>query len=107
MVIIPRYDSYFNRCKSNLKFLENSMLEIPTIGQSFPTKDSPYEVNPEDAKHLLLASNTEEFISQIEKLIANKDLRSQIGKDTKKYVLANYTISKNAYKWSEAYKTIK
>jgi len=107
MVIIPRYDSYFNRCKSNLKFLENSMLEIPTIGQSFPTKDSPYEVNPEAAKHLLLASNTEEFISQIEKLIANKDLRSQIGKDTKKYVLANYTISKNAYKWSEAYKTIK
>lgn len=46
MVIIPRADSLFNRCKSNLKFLESSMLETPVIGQSFPTKDSPYEVDP-------------------------------------------------------------
>ena len=43
MVIIPRSDSYFNRCKSNLKFLECSMLEVPVIGQSFPTGDSPYK----------------------------------------------------------------
>jgi len=105
-VIIPRTDSYFNRCKSNLKFLENSMLELPTIGQSFPTKDSPYEVNEEDAKHLLLAGNTEEFIAQIEKLIADKDLRLKLGKEAREYVLANYTIEKNAHKWPEAYKNL-
>lgn len=106
MVIIPRSDTYFNRCKSNLKFLENSMLEIPTIGQSFPTKDSPYEQNPEDAKHLLLASNTGEFISQIEKLIADKDLRLKIGNDAKAYVLENYDIAKKAHLWVEAYSTL-
>lgn len=109
MVIIPRFDSYFNRCKSNLKFLENSLLEIPTIGQSFSTKDSPYEQNPEDAKHLLLAENTEEFVAQVEKLIADKSLREQIGKDAKEYVLANYDINdpKNYKKWAEAYSLIK
>jgi len=107
MVIIPRFDSYFNRCKSNLKFLENSMLEIPTIGQSFPTNDSPYEQNPEDAKHLLLAKNTEEFISQIEKLIADKGLREKIGKDAYNYIKENYDISKKAHLWVEAYKLIK
>jgi glycosyltransferase involved in cell wall biosynthesis len=106
MVIIPRFDSYFNRCKSNLKFLENSMLEIPTIGQSFPTKDSPYEQNPEDAKHLLLASNTEEFITQIEKLIADKDLRRTLGKQAHEYVLENYDIAKKAHLWVEAYKPL-
>jgi glycosyltransferase involved in cell wall biosynthesis len=106
MVIIPRFDSYFNRAKSNLKFLENSMLEIPTIGQSFSTKDSPYE-NPEDAKHLLLAGNTEEFIAQIEKLIADKDLRLKMGQGAKKYVEEVYSIGSNAHLWVEAYKTIK
>lgn len=103
MVIIPRSDSYFNRCKSNLKFLENSMLEIPTIGQSFPTGDSPYEVNPEDAKHLFLATDTASWIEQIEKLITDKELRREMGRKAKEYVEANYSIEKHAYKWKDAY----
>jgi len=107
-VIVPRFDSYFNRCKSNLKFLENSMLEIPTIGQSFLTKDSPYEVNPEDAKHLLLANTIGEWMEQIEKLIADKELRRKLGRDAREYVLANYDINleKNYKKWPEAYSKI-
>lgn len=107
MVIIPRFDSYFNRCKSNLKFLENSMLEIPTIGQSFSTKDSPYEQNPDDAKHMLLAENTEEFITQIERLISDKEYRRRMGSEAKEYVLANYNIKDKAHLWSDAYKLIK
>lgn len=106
MVIIPRYDSAFNRCKSNLKFLENSMLEIPTIGQSFPTKDSPYEVNPEDAKHMLLATDTESWIAQIETLISNKELRRDMGRKAKEYVEKTYSIENNAHKWVEAYQTM-
>lgn len=106
MVIIPRHDSYFNRCKSNLKFLENSMLEIPTIGQSFPTHDSPYEVNSEDAKHLLLATDTASWIFQIEQLITNKELRREMGKSARKYVEENYSIEKNAHLWREAYESL-
>ena len=106
MVIIPRFDSYFNRCKSNLKFLENSMLEIPTIGQSFPTGDSPYEVNPEDAKHLLLATDTSSWIEQIEKLITNKELRLEMGKKAHEYVLENYSIEKLAHLWKDAYQSL-
>ncbi len=103
MVIIPRSDSYFNRCKSNLKFLENSMLEIPTIAQSFPTGDSPYELNPEDAKHLLLATDTESWIAQIETLINNKELRREMGKKAREYVEENYSIEKLGHLWKEAY----
>lgn len=107
MVIIPRADTYFNRCKSNLKFLENSMLEIPTIAQSFPTGDSPYEQNPEDRNYLLLAGNQEEWITQIEKLINDKELRREMGRKAREYVEENYSIEKNAYKWRDAYKTLK
>ena len=106
MVIIPRSDSYFNRCKSNLKFLENSMLEIPTIGQSFTTKDSPYEINPQDAEHLLLATDTESWIAQIENLITNKELRLELGKKAHDYVVENYSIEKLAQKWVDAYKSL-
>jgi len=106
IVIIPRYESYFNRCKSNLKFLENSMLEIPTIGQSFSTKDSPYEVNSKDAKHLLLATNTESWIFQMEQLITNKESRREMGRKAKEYVVENYSIEKNAPLWREAYESL-
>ncbi len=106
MVIIPRFDSLFNRCKSNLKFLECSMLEIPVIGQSFSTGDSPYEVNPKDAENLLLATDTPSWIEQIEKLIADKDLRLSLGQKAHQYVVDNYSIEKLAHLWEEAYNTL-
>ena len=106
MVIIPRHDSLFNRCKSNLKFLENSMLEIPTIGQSFSTGDSPYEVNKEDAKHLLLATDTASWVAQIEKLIGDKELRLEMGKKAREYVEKTYSIENNSHLWREAYSTL-
>jgi len=105
--IIPRFESYFNRCKSNLKFLENSMLEIPTVGQSFSTHDSPYEVDTEDAQHLLLATDTESWITQIETLISNKELRREMGRKAREYVEEKYSIENNAHKWVDAYKSIK
>lgn len=106
MVVIPRADNYFNRCKSNLKFLENSMLGVPSICQSFPTKDSPYEVNPTDKNYLLLATDHDSWINQIEILINDKNLRQHIGKRAKEYVEENYAIEKHAHKWREAYEKL-
>ena len=106
MVIIPRYDSLFNRCKSNLKFLENSMLEIPSICQSFSTHDSPYEQNPSDKDYLLLANTHEEWIEQIDKLIENKELRQELGRKAKVYVEENYDINKKGHLWRDAYATL-
>lgn len=106
MVIIPRYDSLFNRCKSNLKFLECSMLEIPCVAQAFSTGDSPYQQNPEDQKYLLLANTYDEWIAQIEKLIGDKELRREMGRKAKEYVEENYDINKNAYRWIDAYKVL-
>lgn len=103
MVIIPRADSYFNRCKSNLKFLENSMLEIPSVCQAFSTGDSPYQQNPSDAEHLLLATDTASWIEQIEKLIADKELRREMGRKAKEYVEREYSIESKAHLWKDAY----
>lgn len=101
--IIPRADNYFNRCKSNLKFLENSMFETPTIAQAFPTHDSPYEQNPDDSKYMLMATDFDSWIEQIEKLITDKKLRLDMGKKAHDYVLENYNIEDKAHLWVDAY----
>lgn len=106
LMMIPRADNYFNRCKSNLKFLEAAMFEIPVIAQSFPDHMSPYEVNPDDQKHMKLAANTEEFIAHIEWVLANREEARELGKKSRRYVEDVYDIEKNAYKWEEAYKSI-
>lgn len=105
MMVIPRKDDYFNRCKSNLKFLEASMLEIPCIVQGFPTNDSPYQVNPEDGKYMKII-NDSQWLVEIDKLVKNKELRQKMGIEAKKYVLENYSIEKNIYLWEKAYHSL-
>lgn len=102
--IIPRTDTYFNRCKSNIKFLESSMFEIPVVAQGFADGKSPYQ--GKDEPYLLIANNTEEFITQIDKLITDKELRRAMGKKAREYVENEYSIENNAYKWEEAYAKI-
>lgn len=107
MMIIPRADNYFNRAKSNLKFIEASMFEIPCICQGFSDGKSPYQANPEDQKYLTLIMDNKDWIPEMEKLITNKELRREMGRKSHQYVLENYDISKKAYLWEEAYKSIK
>jgi glycosyltransferase involved in cell wall biosynthesis len=106
MMIIPRADNYFNRCKSNVKFLEASMCEIPVIAQSFPDGNSPYEIHREDTKYLALATDTESWIRAIEVLIQDKQLRQFMGKRAREYVERAYSIENNGHKWRDAYESL-
>lgn len=97
IMLIPRRENYFNKCKSNIKFLEAAMCEVPVIAQSFP--NSPYEeLNPNIG--ILVKDNWRE---KIDELIENKALRRQIGKNAREYVLEHYNIEDNAYKWAKEY----
>lgn len=106
IAIIPRDDNYFNRCKSNLKFLEMSMLKIPVIGQGFYTGDSPYQVDKEDADHMIIVTDDEMWISEIENLVGNKEKRIYMGNKAYDYVMSKYTIEKNKDRWLEAYSSL-
>lgn len=106
MLLIPRADDYFNRCKSNIKFLEASMLEIPVIAQGFTTGDSPYQVDPEDAAHMKIVVDNSTWFNEITTMIENKDLRKDMGQKAREYVLGKYKISDNIHKWQEAYEAL-
>lgn len=105
IMIIPRKDSYFNRCKSNIKFLESSLLEIPCIAQGFSDGKSPYQ-DPKDAEHMIIVTDNSQWIPEIDKLIADKPKRLEMGRKAREYVVERYSIENNANKWVEAYKTI-
>lgn len=94
VVMIPREDSYFNRCKSNLKFLEASLLEIPVVAQGFTTGDSPYQ-GVEDSKHMRIVINNGEWYDAIKETLENPTITAY------QYVLDNYNIKNNAYLWQK------
>ncbi len=106
IMLIPRHDNYFNRCKSNLKFLEASMCKMATVAQSFPDGNSPYEVNEIDKDFLLLATTPEDWTNKVIDLLDNKDKVDILKEKSHEYVKHWYDINNNAYKWKEAYKTI-
>jgi len=105
LMLIPRRENNFNRAKSNVKFLEAAMLEIPCIAQSFTTNDSPYDKDFNGKNGVLIKDNSK-WMEETVKLIENKDLRREIGKEAKKYVLENYHIDKHAHKWLEVYQKL-
>lgn len=103
IMLIPREDNYFNRCKSNVKYLEASMCEIPVVAQKFATGDSPYEA---DLPYIRLADTLEEWEQEVAQLVENKEMRRELGKKANAYVLENYNIKTKYNLWKEAYKKL-
>lgn len=102
IMLIPRHDNYFNRAKSNIKFLEASMCEVPVVAQGFADGLSPYQ-GEEDSKYMDIAFTEQDWIDKTMSLIDNKDKRIQMGKKAREYVINNYNIANNAHKWADAY----
>lgn len=100
MMLIPRLENYFNKCKSNIKFLEASMCEVPVLASTFP--DSPYE---RDRKYFIPVK-TGEWVEKVKELVENKDRRRDIGKKAREYTLQEYNINNKAHLWVEAYENI-
>lgn len=103
LLLIPRQDSYFNRCKSNVKFLEASMLEIPIIAQGFKDGQSPYERDPEDRKYMTIVHD-EDWYDVVMDL--DWDFIKQRAKEAKKYVSTKYNIKTNYKLWQKTYEQL-
>ncbi len=100
IMAIPREDNYFNRCKSKLKFLEASMLEIPVLAQGFSDGNSPYQ-NPNDAQHMIIVyKNWYDAIMQAKQ---EREHLAKMAKGAKQYVLENYNIKTKAKLWKIQY----
>lgn len=64
----------FNDCKSELKWFEAAVLKVPSVVSATQT----YTEILEDGVHALIASDTEEWFLQLERLACDADLRKKI-----------------------------
>jgi len=95
IAVAPLIDSKFNRAKSNIKWLEHSMLEIPMVLSNIP----PYKGSVRPNETGFLATSKGQWVKYLSMLIENEELRKKIGSVAKKEVLENYTIGKQLPKY--------
>ncbi len=103
MMLIPRRENHFNRAKSNIKFLEAGILEIPVIAQSF--KNAPYEDDIDGSNGILIKSD-DEWLGAIMGLVNDKEKRRNMGRLANKYVLDNFNIEDHCEKWEQVYQDL-
>lgn len=97
--IIPLLDTEFNRAKSNIKWLEYSYYNIPSVVSYVP----PYSDDGHHGKNILFYKTDEEMFSAIKKLIDDPIYRFRLAHEARQYVLKNYDIRTYCHKWYDLY----
>jgi glycosyltransferase involved in cell wall biosynthesis len=105
--LAPLVDIPFNRCKSNLKFLEYSACGVPTIASQV----EPYTRTITEGKTGLLVTTEKQKLSKawyqaIKTLIENRELRLTLAENAKQFVKQNFDMALNIHRWQEVYKEI-
>lgn len=103
LCVIPRVESYFNQCKSNLKFLELSLLKIPVIAQGFSDGTSPYDAEHE---YMTVVKDNSTWYNKIIDIKENYKKYNDIAKKAHDYVLKNYNIETYAPVWMDTIKKL-
>lgn len=96
--IAPMIDNEFNRSKSDLKFLENSILGVPCVASNVES----YKHSVIHGENGFLAGSKQEWLKYLRQLIEDRKLRGTMGLQAKKFAEAR-TIEKNIGLWEEAY----
>jgi len=99
--IIPCADIEFNHYKSNIKFLEYSLLSIPTIA----SKMTPYmEVQN---RGMLVDSTYKSWFIALWKLVQDATLREYLGNKAREFVEHNYIIENNVRSILQTYVNVR
>lgn len=102
IALAPLYDTQFNRCKSNIKWLEHSMLETPMVLSDV----TPYKEAVKNYKTGYLAKNKSQWVKYLSWLIESEEKRKEIGKAAKEAVLKDWTIDKQLPKYEKLFKKL-
>ncbi|AKR42919.1 tetratricopeptide repeat protein [Methylophilus sp. TWE2] len=96
IALVPLEGNPFNRCISNLKFLEFGFLGVPAV---FSNVES-YNTSVVDGETGLLVNNsTDSWVKAIQTLIDNPTLREQIGANAQKEVQTNWMLTSQNNGW--------
>lgn len=104
--LIPLVDNEFSRCKSNIKWIEMSALQIPTV----VSYCSPYKevetLSEQDLAVFIDGNDPEGWVEGISMLIDNPDMRKTIGDESRMVVEKHYDINARYHDWYNAYSEV-
>ncbi|SFV59605.1 Possible glycosyltransferase [hydrothermal vent metagenome] len=92
--LAPLEGSLFNDAKSNIKYLEASILKLPTIASDV----AEYRSSISKGINGFIAKDTASWIDALEQLIENKTLREEIAQNAHSVVIKEYSIEDIAVK---------
>jgi glycosyltransferase involved in cell wall biosynthesis len=99
--LAPLADNPFNRCKSNIQWLEYSAHARAGIFSDL----APYRESVEHGKTgMLVGEDPKAWFEALEYLISNPDQRKAIGRAARKDAFARFGLSKGVHRYLELYK---
>ena len=103
IMLVPLEDNPFNRCKSNIKWLEYSSCGIAGIYADLPPYNNCIE---HGTTGLLAGSDPQQWFNAIDLLIRNSKLRRSIAMNARQKVMAEHTLKVGAQRWLQVYREI-
>ena len=89
--ICPLEDNAFNKCKSNIKWMESSMAGAAVVA----SKVYPYEFSIEHGKTGYLASTTGQWVKHLSNLIENEEKRKELVDNAQTVIWEKYNLDKD------------
>jgi glycosyltransferase involved in cell wall biosynthesis len=96
--LAPVTDSKFNQSKSNLKWMEYSILGIPCVA----SRVYPYATSIDHGTTGYLASSEEEWYTALTTLLDSPELRTQIGQQARTHVMTHWYPETHIGNWERA-----
>jgi hypothetical protein len=100
--LAPLQASSFAQAKSELHWLEYSLVGAATVASRFPDH-GPYDVI-RDGQDGLLAGSMEEWQGSIMRLVNSADMRAEIAGRARERILAEYQAAARAVEWASVYR---
>ncbi|GAB4233504.1 MAG: hypothetical protein OHK0028_09330 [Deltaproteobacteria bacterium] len=103
IAVAPLEDNRFNRCKSNIKWLEYGACGIPGVYQDLP----PYNASVSHGKTGFLAGDrTQDWVDALDRLIGRPEERFRIGNAARTEILEKYTLAARGSLYIETWRKI-
>jgi glycosyltransferase involved in cell wall biosynthesis len=101
--LAPLRNTYFNKCKSNIKWIEYSIAGIPGVYSPII-----YQLNKEriDGIYGQIAETEEQWYRCIKNYIICSDLRKDISSRARSCVTTSHTLTTHSHLWEEAYRSL-
>ena len=100
--IAPLDVNDFNRCKSELKWCEYSMLGSPTVA----SKVGPYKAAIRHGVDGLVCGTARSWQNALERLIESPELRNDLARTARRRILDEYDADRQAHRWSNIFNEV-